>query len=129
MFDVEFRLANRTGALAELGEAMGADGQSFEGGGVFATEGAVYAHFLFRDGDAAALAAKRAGIEVVAVTPVLVRKLRQGTPGQLGAICRALADAGVTIVVQYSDHQNQLILVTDNQRKAAAATEAWAPRR
>jgi len=127
MFDVEFRLANRAGALAELGEAMGAAGHSFEGGGVFTTDGVAHAHFLFRDGDAAAQAARNAGLDVVAVTPVLIRRLHQGVPGQLGAIARALADAGVTIRTQYSDHHNQLVLVTDDPDKAAAATKAWSP--
>lgn len=127
MFDVQFRLANQTAALAELGEAMGATDHSFEGGGVFTVDGGVHAHFLFRDGDAAALAARRVGIDVVAVTPVLVRKLHQDIPGQLGAIARALADSGVKILTQYSDHHNQLILITDDQEKAALATKTWAP--
>jgi len=62
---------------------------------------------------------------VVAVREPLIRRLKQGTPGQLGAISRALADAGVNIVAQYSDHHNRLVLLCDRMEKAASATEAW----
>ena len=126
MHDVEFNLASEPGALAALGEAMGSAGIAFEGGGVFTAAGRVIGHFLFKDGEAAAHAARAAGIEVVAVRDVLVRRLKQGTPGQLGAIARALSNAGVNILTQYSDHHNQLILVVDNYERAVAATRDWA---
>lgn len=106
MFDLEFHLENHPGALAALGEAMARAGVPFEGGGVFAHGRTTLAHFLFRNGEAAAHAAKDAGIAVVAIRKPLIRRLKQGTPGQLGAISRALADAGVNILVQYSDHHN-----------------------
>ncbi len=125
MQDVEFKLANEPGALAALGEAMGLAGITFEGGGVFhAADGAI-AHFLFKDGEGAAHAARTAGINVVAVRDVLLRQLKQGTPGQLGAIARALANAGVNIVTQYSDHHNRLVLVVDDQARGADATRDW----
>ncbi len=104
MFDLEFHRRDHPGALAALGEAMRRAGIPFEGGGVFSHDGVAIAHFLFRDGTAAAGAAKDAGIEVVAIREPIIRKLKQGTPGQLGAISRALAQAGVNILVQYSDH-------------------------
>ena len=126
MQDVEFKLANEPGALAALGEAMGLAGIAFEGGGVFAANDGAIAHFLFKDGEAAARAAKGAGIYVVAVRDVLLRRLKQGTPGQLGAIARALANGGVNIVTQYSDHQNRLVLVVDDALRAANATRDWA---
>lgn len=125
MFDLEFHLENRPGALAELGEAMGRAGVSFEGGGVFSHGGTSIAHFLFRDGEAAARAAKDAGIAVAMLRKPIIRKLKQGTPGQLGAISRALAEAGVNILVQYSDHYNQLVLVCDNEELAKKATTDW----
>lgn len=125
MFDLEFHLENRHGALAELGEAMGRAGLSFEGGGVFSQGGRAIAHFLFRDGEAAARAAKDTGIAVSAIRRPIIRKLKQGTPGQLGAISRALAEAGVNILVQYSDHQNRLVLVCDTEDLARQATVEW----
>lgn len=125
MFDLEFHLENRPGALAGLGEAMGRAGIPFEGGGVFSHGETAIAHFLFRDGEAAARAAKDAGIAVGMIRLPIIRKLKQGTPGQLGAISRALADAGVNILAQYSDHHNQLVLICDNEELARNATIEW----
>lgn len=65
MYDLEFDLANRPGALAALGEAMGRAGIPFDGGGVFQTGSRAIAHFLFRDGEAARRAAEAAGITVI----------------------------------------------------------------
>lgn len=126
MFDLEFDLAHRPGALADLGEAMGRAGLPFEGGGVFSREGRAVAHFLFEDGEAARAAAEAEGIPVVAIHRPLIRRLKQGTPGQLGAIARALADAGVNILVQYSDHHHRLVLICDDPEAAAEATREWA---
>jgi hypothetical protein len=46
MHDVEVALPDRPGALAELGEALGAAGIPLEGGGVFTHQGVGVAHFL-----------------------------------------------------------------------------------
>ena len=62
---------------------------------------------------------------VAAVQDVLVLRLQQGVPGQLGAIARRLADAGVNIEIQYSDHDNRLILVVDDTNKGRAIADAW----
>jgi hypothetical protein len=56
----------------------------------------------------------------------VIRRLKQGVPGQLGAISRALTDAGVNIETQYSDHANRLILVIDDLETADRATRDWA---
>ena len=127
MFDLAVKLEDRPGQLAAFGEAMGRAGVSLEGGGVFTVGGAGYAHFLVANGEAGRVAAEVAGLEVIAVREVLVRRLDQGKTGQLGAIARALAEAGVNIETQYSDHDNNLILVVDDPRAAARATEAWKP--
>lgn len=128
MYDLELRLADRPGELARFGEAMGMAGVSVEGGGVFTVNGEARAHFLFADGAAAKRAAEAAGLQVIAVREVLIRKLNQGKPGQLGAVARALANTGVNIETQYSDHANRLVLVVDDIGRAAEATESWAPR-
>jgi len=127
MFDLHLRLKDEPGSLARLGAAMAAAEISVEGGGVFTIDGVGHAHFLFDDGDRARVAAETAGLEVLAVTPVLVRRLKQDQPGQLAAIGAALQAAGVNIVTQYSDHSNQLILVTDDAPRAASATAEWVP--
>ncbi len=125
MQDVAIALEHRPGALAEMGEALGRAGVSLEGGGAFATGGQGVAHFLVKDGPAAREALVAAGLRVMGVRDVLVQRLHQGQTGQLGKICRRMANAGVNIEVIYSDHENQLILVVDDPEKGRAVSEAW----
>ncbi len=125
MEDLSILLEDRCGALAEMGEALGRAGVSIEGGGVFVVEGEGAAHFLFADGAAAQAALEAAGIRVLARREVLVQRLKQEEPGQLGKIARRMADAGVNIEVMYSDHEHQLILVVDDIARGRAVSEAW----
>jgi len=125
MKDLTIALENRPGALAEMGEALGRAGVSVEGGGAFVVNGVGVAHFLFADGAAARKALEAVGIRVIEEREVLVQRLRQGEHGQLGKISRRMADAGVNIEVQYSDHDHQLILVVDDLEKGRAVSEAW----
>ena len=75
------------------------------------------------------MALQRAGVRVVAERDVVVQRLSQSEPGQLGKISRLMADAGVNIEVMYSDHDHQLILVVDDLAKARAVSEAWSRQR
>ena len=126
MRDLAIRLENSPGALAEMGEALGAAGVSVEGGGAFLFDGQAIAHFLFEDTAAARQALTAKGITVLDDREVLVQRLNQDQPGQLGKISRLMAEAGVNIEVIYSDHQNQLILVVDDVEKGRAVSEMWA---
>jgi len=125
MKDLTIALENRPGALAEMGEALGRAGVSVEGGGAFVVDGIGVAHFLFVDGRAARKALEAAGIRVLEERDVLVQKLNQTEPGQLGKISRRMAEAGVNIEVIYSDHNHQLILVVDDLAKGREVSEAW----
>jgi hypothetical protein len=125
MRDLAIRLENRPGTLAEMGEALGNAGVSVEGGGAFLFNGEAIAHFLFDDAAAARKALEEKGITVLEDREVMVQRLRQDQPGQLGKIARLMADAGVNIDVIYSDHQNQLILVVDDYEKGRAVSEMW----
>ena len=125
MMDLAIVLENRPGALAEMGEALGRAGVSIEGGGAWVAGDGGSAHFLFADGDTARSALENAGIRVAAAREVLIQRLRQDVPGQLGSLTRCLADAGVNIEVLYSDHANQLILVVDDVEKGRAVAAAW----
>jgi hypothetical protein len=125
MKDVAIALENRPGALAEMGDALGRAGVSIEGGGAFVVNGKGVAHFLFADGTAARNALESAGITVVEEREVLIQRLNQAQPGQLGKITRRMAEAGVNIEVLYSDHDHQLILVVDDIEKGRAVSEAW----
>jgi hypothetical protein len=126
MYDVAIELPGRPGSLARFGEALGTAGVSLEGGGVFTVDGVGHAHFLVENGDAAREALEKAGLGTATVRPVLIRRLKQEVPGQLGAIARALGDAGVNIETQYSDHANRLILVVDDRETAELVTSDWA---
>jgi hypothetical protein len=125
MKDLGIELDDRPGALAEMGEALGRAGVSIEGGGVFVANGVGVAHFLFNDGEAAKRALDAAGIRVMEINDVVVLRLRQGEPGQLGKLARRMADKGVNIRVQYSDHDHQLILVVDNLERGREVAEEW----
>jgi hypothetical protein len=125
VFDLAIDLGSRADALAVLGEALGRAEISIEGGGVFTVNGRAIAHFLVGDGQEARRVLAAAGIPVTAVQEVVARRLDQETPGQLGAITRAIAEAGVRIEVLYSDHDHRLILLTSDQAAAATASKAW----
>jgi uncharacterized protein YceH (UPF0502 family) len=126
MRDLSILLDDRPGALADMGDALGRAGVSIEGGGAWVVDGVGVAHFLFNDGAAARRALDAAGIEVLAEREVMVQRLRQGEPGQLGKLTRRMAEAGVNIEVLYSDHDHQLVLVVDDVEKARAVSDAWA---
>jgi hypothetical protein len=83
------------------------------------------AHFLFHDGPAARSALEAAGLRVVKENRVVVQRLRQNEPGQLGRIARRMADRGVNIEVQYSDHDGNLILVVDDFERGSEVSREW----
>ena len=125
MKDLTVILKDEPGALAKMGEVLGAAGVSLEGGGVFVHQGTGVAHFLVEDAVTAKRALESHDITVAEVNDVLIQKLRQDVPGQLGKICRMMADQGVNIRIQYSDHANQLILVVDDFEKGRQISERW----
>jgi hypothetical protein len=126
MKDLAIDLEHRPGTLAEMGEALGRAGVSIEGGGAWVVNGRGVAHFLFEDGTAARQALEAAGIRVLAEREVLVQRLKQAVPGQLGLLTRRMAEAGVNIEALYSDHDHQLILVVDDLERGREVSEAWA---
>lgn len=122
MYDVHVRFNDTPGELARFGQLLGRNGVGLEGGGVFGVE----AHFLVVEGEKARRLLLAAGFNVKAVRKPLIRKLKQARPGELGEIAAALAAQGVSILTQYSDHANHLILLTDNDKLAAEITGPWA---
>jgi len=125
MKDVCIALDNRPGTLAELGAALGKAGISIEGGGAFVVDGEGVAHFLFADDAPVRQTLEAAGIRVIQEREVVVQRLKQAEPGQLGKLTRRMADAGVNIEVLYSDHDHQLILVVDDIEKGKQVAAEW----
>ncbi|GGV69685.1 hypothetical protein GCM10010277_80020 [Streptomyces longisporoflavus] len=125
--DIEVRLPNRPGALADLGQALGGAGVSLEGGGVFTHDGRAVAHYLVDDGPAALAAATAAGLGPAVVRDVVMTRLDQETPGRLGTLTRLLGNAGVNIQVQYSDHAGNLVLLVPDEdaEVCRAALGGW----
>jgi hypothetical protein len=125
MKDIEIILPNKPGMLALLGETLGKNGISLEGGGVFQNGDHAIAHFLVEEADKTKPVLEEVGIVVRNINEVLIQKLRQDLPGQLGLFCRRLSDAGINILVQYSDHSNQLVVVVDDLEKGKRLSDEW----
>ncbi|GIG34941.1 ACT domain-containing protein [Cellulomonas pakistanensis] len=127
--DLEVELPDRPGALADLGEALGAAGVSLEGGGVTTVGDRAVAHFLVLGGEAAVAAVAGAGLGRAVARDVLTARLAQDVPGQLGALARRLGDADVSVRVQYSDHAGNLVLLVDDadRERARAVVARWRP--
>lgn len=125
MKDLEILLQNKPGTLALMGETLGKHKIGIQGGGVFQNGDIAIAHFLVNEAEKAMEVLEQVQIKVLKINNVIVQKLRQGVPGQLGMFCRRLADADVNILIQYSNHSNQLIIVVDDYEKGKQISDEW----
>ncbi len=100
MQDIEILLENKPGALALMGETLGKNKISLEGGGVFHNGEISIAHFLVEEAERAKEELAKVKIEFVKINDVIIQKLRQDVAGQLGMFCRKMADANVNILLQ-----------------------------
>lgn len=125
MKDLEIILENKPGTLALLGETLGKNKISLEGGGVFSNGEFSIAHFLVTEPERAKEALEKVQLKVVRINDVIIQKLRQDVPGQLGMFCKKMAAAGVNILTQYSNHDHQLIVVVDDFESGKKVSEEW----
>jgi hypothetical protein len=92
---------------------------------VWVVNGKAVAHFLFEDATPARSVLEAAGIKVLDEREVLIQRLNQTEPGQLGKLSLRMAEAGVNIEVLYSDHNHNLIMIVDNMEQGRAVSDAW----
>lgn len=104
-------------SLARIGAVLGEAGISLEGGGMWSYQ----AHYLVADGARAQSVLDAAGLGQVVVRPAVVVPLRADVPGELGRIMGVLDEAGVTLLAQYSDHDNRKVLVVADPERAGRA--------
>ena len=121
--DLRVVVDDRPGGLAAVGEALGSAGINIEGlcGVGLGDRGVI--HVLVEDGAAARAALEAAGVEVETESEPLVSDVSSGagTPGAMGQMARAIADAGVNLHAVYIATNNRAVAVTDDNEKARAA--------
>ena len=118
--DLTVILNNVPGTFASLGEALGGAGINIDGICGFPAEGEGVVHLLVEDTAGAKSAIEGAGHEVRTEREVLVVDV-QDKPGEVGRVCRALADAGVNLDLIYPTNRGQLVLGPDDIEKARGA--------
>lgn len=125
MKDLTVILENRPGALADMGEKLGATGINMEGICGFPSKGEAIIHILVEDDTTASWALKDAGFEVRAIREVLVLNIGNiaGKPGSGGKMARKIGDYGVNIDLIYLAEHNRIVLGVDDMNKARLALE------
>src|SRR4026209_2264513 len=122
--DLGVTVEDRPGGLADIGEALSNAGINIEGlcGMGLGDRGVI--HLLVEDGAAARAALEGAGLTVESESEAIVSEIPGdgvGTPGTLGKMARAVADAGVNMKALYLATNNRAVAVTDDNAKALAA--------
>lgn len=121
--DLTISVEDQPGGLAAIGEALGNAGVNIEGicGVGLGDRGLI--HVLVEDASAARSALEGAGLMVEAEAEPLIGDVAAdvNTPGTLGRMARAIADAGVNIKALYIGTNNRAVAVTDDNDKARAA--------
>ena len=118
--DLTIILEDRSGTIADMGEALGKAGVNIEGGCGFPSEGKGVIHILVEDAVAARRALQQAGLEVRDERQVLVLEI-EDRPGVTGNITRRIAKAGVNIDLMYLATNTRLVIGVDDIDKARAA--------
>jgi hypothetical protein len=117
--DLKVVLADRPGTFAELGETLGSAGINIDGICGMAYEGKGIIHVLLEDATSARKVLEKAGFEVGKDRQVLVLDVTD-RPGELGGICRRIADAGVNIDLIYVATGTRIVLGVDDFEKASS---------
>jgi len=119
-WDLEVVLSDRPGALATLGEALGAAGINIDGISGVAAAGSASIHILVEDAGSAQRVLQAAGIESVGSNEVVVASFKD-QPGELGTMARRIADTGTNIALAYITCDGRIVFGTDNNAAASKA--------
>lgn len=122
--DLGVSVPDSPGGLADVGEALGNAGINIEGlcGVGLGDRGVI--HVLVEDAAAARSALEAAGLSVESEAEAIVSDLpadQVDTPGVMGQMARAVANAGVNMRAVYLATKNRAVAVTDDNDKAKAA--------
>lgn len=121
--DLAVSVADQPGGLADVGEALGNAGINIEGlcGVGLGDRGVI--HILVEDGAAARAVLEGAGLNVESEAEAIVSAIPGDvrTPGTLGKMARAVAEAGVNMRAVYLATDNRAVAVTDDNAKALVA--------
>ena len=117
--DLSVLLKDHPGTLADLGEALGKAGINIGGICGVPGEGKAIVHILVQDAAGTRRVLHDVGIHVQGERDVLILDV-QDRPGELGKMCRKIANAGVNIDLVYFS-VNGLVIGVDNLEKARAA--------
>ena len=90
MRDLQIIMLNKPGQLALLGETLGKNKISLEGGGVFDNGELSIAHYLVEEADKAKKVLDQAGIFVVKINDVIISEMTKMTPNKSSFTCMAL---------------------------------------
>lgn len=118
--DLTIVLKNVPGTFASMGEALGQAGINIEGIAAFVAGGEGIVHLLVEDSAGARTALEGAGHEVRGERDVVAVDV-EDKPGEIGRVCRKMADAGINLDLLYPTNKGQLVLGPDDVDKARAA--------
>ena len=118
--DLAVTVEDKPGALAGMGEAIGAAGINIGGVCAAATPGASVVHLLVDDAGGARQALEGAGFSSIEEREVAVLEV-EDRPGVLGEVARKLADAGVNIELVYLASGTRLVIGAADLDKVRAA--------
>ena len=117
--DLTITVDDNPGALASVGEALGAAGINIEGLLGIGMEGRGIIHVCVQDAAAARKALEGAGIKVEGEADAIlgppISEAQQ--PGTMGAMARSVANAGINVRAAYLATGTRVVLVTDNNAK------------
>lgn len=107
--DLTVMMSNRPGALARMGEILGAASVNIDGFCAVTTAGTGEVHVLVEDAAAAEEALAGAGMPVSRQQEVVVLAA-EDRPGGLGELMRRIADAGGNINLAYLATETRVVI-------------------